>query len=508
VGVAYDFQQLEARSCDDPEECKSMCLRMHKTDDPYLCNYFTWHRQKKLALFYFLEPTLKWNLTDDNRVETFFWQCRETQCAWWWRPHRIFTHLSDLTATQLKKSQGLLAVTQCSDFASCQFSCETRPSYRELGVGQQVPEGAHPDDPSCAYVVMPSKGTQNRESFLFTMPQSELKNVSYRGSSFYDSFELICQGPETTTFPTLATTTPPAPASQPIVVAQPPTPPLQPPPPPPPAQTNSTSKKRQLKKREAVNIHNEMKLRECKLRGENIDCAKIQIKDKNHASECIQLDAEAMSQSPASITLETKRPVWLVLQHQASLDDLEQSLQLTPGLKHTVDVLAQKHDKEQENKRCGPPHLRHRRCTTSCNDRLAVDGCGCTLTPDPDPESAAALLAVPICDEQKLRSCVHPHLEQASDMYFDCMRECKAECSPHKPFTMKSKATSSSDIWAKDVIEMNLSFLGASSSAPINSQPVSADVDGRQFIYIWVPILVLAVLLVAFVLCYCARRLM
>jgi hypothetical protein len=194
------------------------------------------------------------------------------------------------------------------------------------------------------------------------------------------------------------------------------------------------------------------------------------------------------------------------MQHQASLDEFEQSVELTPGLKHTVDIMAQKLGSTMENNRCGPPHLRHRRCTTSCTDRLAVDACGCTLTPDVDPESAAALLSVPICDEQKVRQCVHPHMEQASDSYFECMKECKDECATQKPFTLRNKASSA--LADKDVIQMDLSFLSTLSSGSIDSRPVNAEMDPHQLVYIWVPIMVLAVLLVAFILFYCARRMM
>lgn len=184
---------------------------------------------------------------------------------------------------------------------------------------------------------------------------------------------------------------------------------------------------------------------------------------------------------------------------------------------------------KKSSSNCGPAHLRHRRCTLSCNDRLAVDNCGCTLTPDPDPESAAALFAVPLCDEQKVRQCVHPHLQQNADAYLQCVKECKIECNNKeggnvgfvggkKSFTLKSHATSLVDddiVSAKDVVEMNLSFLGgtggqsSTSKLPsINSRPVNADLDAHQFVYVWVPIMVIAVLLVAFILCYCARRLM
>jgi len=217
-----------------------------------------------------------------------------------------------------------------------------------------------------------------------------------------------------------------------------------------------------------------------------------------------------MGKTPTSMSIESKRPLWLILQHES--DDFEQSVQLIPGLKHDIDISAGRHlvDDQQSNlnKRCGPAHLRHRRCTTSCNDRLAVDACGCTLTRDLDPESALALLSVPICDEEKLRSCVHPHMEQGADIYFDCMKECKIDCSPRpNPFTLKNKATSLEDIWAKDMIEMNLSYLNAGSS--VNSRPImTSEKDAHQFIYIWVPIMVIAVVLVAFVLCYCAKRLM
>lgn len=561
VGIAYDFQQLEARSCENPEECKNLCLQMHKTDDPYLCNYFTWHRQKKLALFYFLEPTLKWNLTEDNRVETFFWQCKEVDCAWWWRPHRVWTHLSDLKPAQLRKAPGLVAVTQCADFASCQFSCETRPSYRELG---QLPNGAQPEDPSCSYVVMPSKGTQNRESYLFSMPQGELKNVSYRGSSSYDSFELICQDPHPTQFPTFATTpVAPAIAQLPTGAAQPPPPPpppspqaaassLPPPPPPSPAQSqgsqpspppppvsqnqtqvqpeasstlppppppspasssaaaiarelagNSTQKRQ--KRETNINIFEEPKLRECLLNGEKIDCERLRLVDPMHPSECVQLNAETISENQATITLESKQPLWLVMQHQASLDEFEQSLELMPGLKHSVDLVAQKFNSDQspntdvkKNQMCGPAHLRHRRCAASCQDRTAVDSCGCTLL----PSTSTDMLSVPLCDEQKIRECVHPKMEQSSDSYFQCMKECKAECdSPVKPFVIRNKVVES----IKDgLIRMDLSFLTGNS---IDSHPIMTEMDQDKFVYIWVPALFLVVLFAVFLLASCVKRL-
>jgi hypothetical protein len=359
--------------------------------------------------------------------------------------------------------------------------------------------------------MMPSKGTQSRESFLFTMPQSDLKNVSYRGSSFYDSFELICHDVETTPIPHQPSS--PIPVAPAVPVAVPVAPTVPPPPPPPPAApTNATAtQKRHLTKRSVTKIQDEIKIHKCHSHGQEIDCSQLQLVNKNQPSECVRLNSESMSKTPTSMSIESKRPLWLILQHQS--DDFEQSVQLIPGLKHDVDILAggrlhSPNDQSNLNKRCGPAHLRHRRCTTSCKDRLAVDSCGCTLTQDLDPESALALLSVPICDEEKLRSCVHPHMEQGADIYFDCMKECKSDCSPTKnPFTLKNKATSLEDIWAKDMIEMNLSYLNAASSS-VNSRPITSEQDAHQFIYVWIPIMVIAVVLVAFVLCYCARRLM
>lgn len=73
--VSYDFQLLELINCADLNECKSICLRMFRPDDPNLCNYFSWNRSKQVALFYFVDPLINWNITNDDKVTGFFWKC-------------------------------------------------------------------------------------------------------------------------------------------------------------------------------------------------------------------------------------------------------------------------------------------------------------------------------------------------------------------------------------------------------------------------------------------------
>lgn len=73
--ISYDYQLLELINCSDLNDCKSICLRMYKPDDPNLCNYFSWNKSKQLALFYYVDPLINWNITNDDKVTGFFWKC-------------------------------------------------------------------------------------------------------------------------------------------------------------------------------------------------------------------------------------------------------------------------------------------------------------------------------------------------------------------------------------------------------------------------------------------------
>lgn len=433
----------------------------------------------------------------------------ESQCTWFWRPYRIHPSLAGLTATQLRSARGLIAVSQCTDFATCQFACETRPSFRELQEqGQVLTNDVNLDDPTvstsqrlcklhiltlhffqCDYVVMPSADTKNQFSFLFSMRQGVLKNTTYARSVTYDSFELICKSGKyrsisqyhahpydhdssETAPPSTVHSSPPSG----VVVAAPP------------------GQPRHTRKREASET---VQLRECKRGGDRVECSDL-IHDTKLDVPCVQIRADKAYEH-LTISMEAKKPIWFTVE-QPGLDGMEEHVPLTPGRKHVVDMKLESRE-ESESSKCGPPTVRGRRCAASCNDRLAIDACGCSISADPDAGYINSLVSVPLCSDQQLKACVLDQLR--SDAFFSCMNECKKECSAWRPFEIVN--AKGSKLPSDDYLTLDLHF--AKTPTDIQAEAMWSGKGIEQMMQVWAPALMVVMLSLALVaVIYVSRR--
>jgi len=310
---------------------------------------------------------------------------------------------------------------------------------------------------------------KNQFSFLFSMRQAILKNTTYTLSRTYDSFELICKDS-----PQSIGTTPPT-----VVVAAPPGQPRQ-------------TKKREVPKQnldndQLISVSTEpLIFRDCKRGLKPIDCSKL-IKEKPDTPQCVQLNTDT-TRDHVSISIDTKKPIRFSVE-EPDLDSFEEHVSLAPGRKHIIDMKLEKGNQDSSN--CGPLKSRGRRCAAVCNDRLAIDVCGCSLNADPDMGYVGSMVSVPLCTEQQLRSCVLDQLR--SENFFDCMNECKKECSSWRPFTFH--ASKGSKLESGDYLTLELRFTRPPSD--VEAQPMWWNKNAEQMMQVWAPALVVAMLILA-----------
>uniref|UniRef100_A0A915K956 Uncharacterized protein n=1 Tax=Romanomermis culicivorax TaxID=13658 RepID=A0A915K956_ROMCU len=194
--LSYDFQLLELINCTNPADCRTICMRMHKPNDPNVCNYVIMNKAQKIALFYNIDPTVNWNLTQDAKSDSFFWKCNSIPCDWYWR------RFQRIRGLPLDAGQNLILKTQCRDFAACQRLCETHPA--------------------CNYVVMPTNKSIGGPSFLYALPDNAFQQTNFELDGIHHSFEMSCRNGSSVAPPSPSVAPPNNPAVQGQVLTNPP----------------------------------------------------------------------------------------------------------------------------------------------------------------------------------------------------------------------------------------------------------------------------------------------
>lgn len=72
---SFDYQLLDLSNCTDANDCRRFCFKLYKPNDPNLCNYIIYDKVDQKAYFYAIDPLLPWNITEDNKVDSYSWNC-------------------------------------------------------------------------------------------------------------------------------------------------------------------------------------------------------------------------------------------------------------------------------------------------------------------------------------------------------------------------------------------------------------------------------------------------
>uniref|UniRef100_A0A915HHX5 Uncharacterized protein n=1 Tax=Romanomermis culicivorax TaxID=13658 RepID=A0A915HHX5_ROMCU len=164
----YDFQFLDLANCSTMNECRLICLKTHKLNDPNICDYLTFSKADKVASLYSIDPTMHWNMTDERDVVSALWQCEELPlCDWNWRRRQTLKVFKPG-----EKTEHFIGEFRCKDFGACQRLCETHPT--------------------CNYVISPTNSTRLGASYLYSLPMTQFSTVDYHIDDKHDSFEISC----------------------------------------------------------------------------------------------------------------------------------------------------------------------------------------------------------------------------------------------------------------------------------------------------------------------------